>query len=105
MKKVILLFTMFVGVLFMASAQSTPKVAKTQVRQTTRIAQGVENGELTRHEAKQLKRQQRHIQTEKKIAKADGVVTRRERTHIRHDQKVANRTIHRQKNDAQSRMY
>lgn len=105
MRKLILLFTLIVGVSFIASAQSTPKVAKTQARQTTRIAQGVANGELTRYEAKHLKRQQRHIQTEKKIAKADGVVTRRERAHIRHDQKIANRTIQHQKNDAQRRLY
>ena len=103
MKKLILIFAMIGGISFLAKAQTTPKVAKTQAKQSVRIAQGVASGELTRREAKQLKRQQKHIQVEKRIAKADGVVTRKERAHIRHDQRVANRSIYRQKHDNQSR--
>ena len=103
MKKVILFFAIIMGVSFFANAQSTPKATKTQVRQTSRIAQGVENGELTRRETRRLERQQKHIQHEKRMAKADGVVTRRERANIRKDQKIANRSIYRQKHDAQSR--
>lgn len=103
MKKVLLFFALMVGVSFFAAAQSTPKITKTQVKQTTRIRHGAANGELTRHEAKKLQRQQRHIRNEKRLAKADGVVTRKERAHIRHDQKVSNRSIYRQKHDAQKR--
>ena len=103
MKKLILFFALIGGLSFYASAQTTPRVAKKQVKQSVRIAEGVASGELTRHEAKQLKRQQKHIQVEKRIAKADGVVTRKERAHIRHDQRVANRSIYRQKHDNQSR--
>ena len=103
MKKVFFLIAFVVGVTFFSSAQTTPRVAKKQVKQSVRIAEGVASGELTRHEAKQLKRQQKHIQIEKKIARADGVVTRAEKAHIRHDQRVANRTIYRQKHDSQSR--
>lgn len=103
MKKVILFFALIMGVTFFAAAQATPKATKIQVRQSNRIAHGVANGELTRHEARQLKRQQKHIQNEKRVAKSDGVVTRRERAEIRRDQKVANRSIYRQKNDVQNR--
>jgi len=103
MKKVILFVALMMGISFYAAAQVTPKATKTQVKQTSRIVHGVANGELTRREAKNLKRQQKHIQKEKRIAKADGIVTKRERAHIRHDQKVANRSIYRQKHDAQSR--
>ena len=103
MKKAILLFSMICGITFFVAAQTTPKVRKHQVKQTVRIAEGVGSGELTRRETKQLLRQQKHIQKEKRIAKADGVVTRRERAHIRHDQKVGNRSIYRQKNDLQRR--
>lgn len=92
-----------VGVSFFAAAQSTPKVTKTQVKQTARISHGVANGELTKREAKMLKRQQRHIRNEKRIARADGVVTKRERANIRRDQKIANRSIYNQKHDAQKR--
>ncbi len=104
MKNVILFFVLMSGVSFFASAQSGSKVIKTQVKQSSRIIQGVASGELTKHEVKQLKKQQRHIQKEKRIARADGIVTRRERAHIRHDQKVANRSIYRQKHDVQNRL-
>lgn len=103
MKKLILIFGFVFGLALFATAQSTQKTGKIQVKQTVRIAQGVGNGELTRHEAKRLKRQQKHIQKEKRLALADGVVTRRERAHIRHDQKIANRSIYIQKHDKQSR--
>lgn len=103
MKKLILFFGFVFGTALFASAQSTPIIAKVQVKQTVRIAQGVGNGELTRREAKQLRRQQKHLRKEKRLAKADGVVTRREKKHIRRDQKIANRNIYVQKHDSQSR--
>ena len=103
MKKLILFFALMGGLTFFASAQSTPRVAKKQVKQNVRIDHGIANGELTRQEVRNLTRQQRHIQAEKKIAKADGIVTRREKAHIRQDQRVANRNIYRQKHDAQKR--
>lgn len=103
MKKLILFFALICGATLFAAAQSNPIVKKIQVKQTVRIAQGVGNGELSRHEAKQLKRQLKHIQKEKRLALADGVVTKRERAHIRRDQKIANKSIYVQKHDAQSR--
>lgn len=103
MKKLILFFALTGGISFFASAQTTHRVASKQAMQSIRIADGVKSGELTRHEAKQLKKQQKHIQIEKQIAKADGVVTRKEKAHIRHDQRVASRSIYRQKHDLQIR--
>lgn len=86
-----------------ASAQTISDVAKRQVNQNVRIAEGISTGELTKREAKVLKSQQKHIRQEKRLAKADGVVTRSERASIRQDQRIANRSIYRQKNDHQSR--
>lgn len=103
MKKLILFFALIGGISFFASAQTDPRVAKKQVKQNVRINEGVVSGELTRKETKKLIKQQKHIQAEKQIAKSDGVVTRRERVHIRRDQRVANRSIYRQKHDLQSR--
>lgn len=103
MKKLILFFGLAFGMTLFAQAQSTPVSSKIQVKQTVRIGQGVSNGELTRHEAKKLKQQQKHIQQEKRLAKADGVFTRREKAHIRRDQKITNRSIYVQKHDNQSR--
>lgn len=105
MKTVFLIIAFIAGATFFASAQSTPKVAKIQAKQTVRIAQGVGSGELTKREAKKLRNQQRHIQAEKRRAKADGAVTKAERAHIRSDQKIANRSIYRQKHDTQNRLY
>jgi len=104
MKKFVLFFGLLVGIAAVASAQSTPKVGKTQVRQTTRIADGIASGELTPKEARHLENQQRYIQVEKKMAKADGVVTINERRNIRNDQRVANRSIRRQKHDLQGKL-
>ena len=103
MKKLTLIAALFFGTAFYASAQTVTPIGKTQVQQTKRIKQGVRSGELTRREAKALKRQQRDIQRDKRLARADGVVTKRERAHIRHEQQVANRSIYRQKHDLQSR--
>lgn len=68
MKKLLLFFALVIGVSFFVSAQSAQKVVKTQVNQSVKIAQGVVNGALTRREAEQLKKKQRHLQNEKKIA-------------------------------------
>jgi len=103
MKKLVLFFGLMVGIFAIATAQSTPKVGKTQARQSVRIADGVADGELTQREANYLKNQQRYIHQEKKVAKADGVVTPNERRNIRHDQRIANRSIRRQKHDLQGK--
>jgi hypothetical protein len=103
MKKLILFFAMIGGISFFASAQTTYGVAKKQVNQNIRISEGVASGDLTRREAQKLQQQQLHIQKEKQVAKADGIVTRWEKAHIRHDQRVASRSIYRQKHDLQNR--
>lgn len=87
-----------------AHAQTaTPGVTSSQVHQTKRIAQGVKSGELTRKERKALARQQRRINRSKKVAKADGMVTPKERAVLNARQKNASRNIYRQKHDGQSR--
>ncbi|MEM6799908.1 MAG: hypothetical protein AAF696_00815 [Bacteroidota bacterium] len=97
---------LFFGLMFSTQtsfAQATPKASKRQLKQGVRIKQGVRSGELTRKEAAGLKAQQRNIRRTKRAAKADGVVTPRERAVISRKQNRANRSIRRQKNDAQSR--
>ena len=105
MKFKALLFSLFfVGFAFTASAQTaTPKVTKQQVRQQKRIAHGVKNGELTRGEVAKLQRQQRSINRSKKRAKADGVVTKKERVVLNARQKRASANIHHKKNNARDR--
>jgi hypothetical protein len=85
------------------AATNTPRVDARQAQQQARIASGVADGSLTRPEARQLQHQQRHIRQAERRAKADGVVTARERQHLARLQQQASRSIHRQKHDAQVR--
>jgi uncharacterized membrane protein YebE (DUF533 family) len=103
MKKVLLTLGIAVAFAAAAAAQSTPHVNQRQVHQTQRIQEGVQSGDLTRREARILAAQQRHVQHQKQAAKADGVVTSRERRHIRQDQRVASRSIARMKHNERER--
>lgn len=89
---------------FQSNAQTTKKtVVQKQVNQNARINQGVRSGELTKAETRQLKKQQRDINRTKKAAKADGVVTRRERAVIHHKQNKASANIAHKKNNPRTR--
>lgn len=80
----------------------TPIVTERQENQKQRIASGVENGSLNKREARRLRAQERGLQREKQVAKADGVVTPGERKELREDSKKISKRIYRQKHDAQS---
>lgn len=100
MKKTITLLIILVVSLTVVSAQTlTPKINRTQKNQQLRIQQGVKSGELTRREARKLENQQRVIQHNKRIAKADGVVTSRERKQIRNEQSRASKNIYLKKHN------
>lgn len=110
MKRIAVIAFLITGtVFFTAQAQSeagttrTPVANAKQVNQTARIVHGQANGELTRHEARMLKKEQRHIRRVKRRSKADGVVTAEERAMINRKQRRANRHIRRQKHDAQKK--
>lgn len=81
-------------------SQTTKKqVNKRQVVQGKKINQGVKSGELTKKEAVQLKAQQRNINQTKKAAKADGVVTPKEKAIIKHKQNKAAKNIAKKKHN------
>lgn len=103
MKKGILIAAFCFASISLATAQRSPGINHSQKHQTMRINQGVRSGELTRTETRRLVKEQKHVQHEKRLAKADGKITRRERNHIRHEQRVANRDIYRQKNNNQNK--
>ena len=86
-----------------ALAQTTPVVTQRQENQKARIAEGVKSGELNRREAAKLRAEQHAIRAEKRMAKADGVVTHAERAKLHHDQNAASADIRKQKHDAQKR--
>ena len=94
----------FVSVASSGFAQTkTPVVKERQENQQKRIAEGVKDGELTANETKHLEGREVKIQHDKKEAKADGVVTNKERVKLHREQNRASRAIYRQKHDAQAR--
>jgi hypothetical protein len=72
-------------------------------RQQRRIADGVQDGELTRKEARKLGRQQARIHRAEARAKADGEFRAKERATIQKKQNRASRQIYKQKHDRQTR--
>ncbi len=98
MKTLIALITACVA----SSALAAPPAAR-QERQTARIAQGVATGALTKKEAAKLTAQQAKIQVQKKVAKADGVVTRGEKRRLDAAQDRASRNVYRKKHNARTR--
>jgi hypothetical protein len=81
------------------TAPATPRITHKQVRQQTRIKQGVKSGEVTPGESKKLETEQAKIQSDKKDAKSDGTVTPKERRSIRHEQRKASRDIYKAKHN------
>ncbi|HMJ70986.1 MAG TPA: hypothetical protein VK508_18925 [Cyclobacteriaceae bacterium] len=98
MKKIILVPFILIATI----AFSQERTARADVRQTsqqTRIAQGHASGELTRHETRSLRTEQRHIRRSERRVKADGDVTVAERRRLDRRQDRANRHIRRAKNN------
>ncbi len=82
---------------------ATPGVDQRQANQDRRIDRGVASGQLTRHEARRLHREQAAVARAEGRAKADGVVTPRERRRLHAMQDGASGDIRRQKHDRQHR--
>lgn len=80
---------------------ATPNIDQRQARQQARIEQGVQSGSLTPREAARLERGQAHVARMEGRAKADGVVTARERAHLQQAENRQSREIRQQKHDRQ----
>lgn len=91
-------------VLMLAISTTTNAQAGRARVQHRRIAQGVISGDLTHNETRQLANQQRNIRMEKREARADGIVTPRERREIRRDERRANRNICRKRHNRRGRL-
>ena len=85
------------------ASTATPRVNARRVRQNARINQGVRSGELTRHETRSLRRDQRHIARVEHRAKADGQVTPAERARLTRAQNHESRKIYRLKHNERER--
>ncbi|MEQ1722613.1 MAG: hypothetical protein ABL930_05520 [Pseudobdellovibrio sp.] len=76
---------------------------KREVKQQSRIGQGVKSGELTKREAKKLRKGQKRVDHMQKKANADGQVSIEERAKIEKAQDKQNALIYKQKHDGQER--
>lgn len=85
-----------------AAAPASAGIDKRQARQQERIIKGTSNGSLTQRESARLESQQSRIARYEARSRADGGgLSRRERANIARMQNKANRTVYRQKHDAQ----
>ena len=99
---IILTASLLVGISVSAMAK-TPRINNRQHKQQDRIANGINNGDLTAREAARLETEQAKIASDKRMAKADGHVGARERRQMAKEQNKANHDIYRQKHDGQAR--
>lgn len=90
------------GLTALAATPAEARVNKRQAHQQHRIYNGIRSGELTRHEAYRLERQQAHIARYEHRSRVDGAgYSPRERLRTERMQDRASRNIYRQKHDAQ----
>jgi hypothetical protein len=83
-----------------AASAATPGIDKREAAQQARIAQGAQTGTLTPRETQRLEKEQGRINTTEANAKADGVVTGKERRKLHAMQDGASRDIHHKKHNA-----
>jgi uncharacterized membrane protein YebE (DUF533 family) len=81
---------------------STPRIDQREANQQARIDAGIASGQINRREAIRLEREQARIARAERRAKADGVVTPRERREIERMQREANAHIRAEKHDPQT---
>lgn len=71
--------------------------------QKARVKEGVASGELTKHEARSIAKDERKIKRETKAAAADGTVTAAEKAKITKDQTKVSKKIARDKHNDRTR--
>lgn len=102
MKKFALAASLALFASLAAHAQSTtPNLDQRQASQQQRIDQGVQSGQLNTQEAARLEQGQARVQRLEDKAKADGVVTKKERARLHAATDVESRRVTRQKHDRQ----
>ena len=97
----IALVSVFVGGTVLAA--ETPVVDKREANQEKRIEQGKASGELTNREAARLEHAEDRLAANEEKAKADGVVTKKERAKLRAEARNNSKRIAKQKHDAQDK--
>jgi hypothetical protein len=79
-------------------------IRKRSNNERERVTQGARSGELTKREAAKLRKEQKEIRKDVRVAKKDdGHIGPRERKHIRREQRKASRHIYRAKHNNRKR--
>lgn len=91
-----------VALIALPTFAGTPNLDRREARQQQRIANGIESGQLNAREAARLERGEARLDRNEARAKADGVVTPRERAALHHEANNMSKRIYRQKHDAQT---
>ena len=81
------------------TAEARDRVDRRQARQSARVHQGKESGEITPAEAARLRESNRIVRRTEKRAEADGVVTPNEKAHLEREQDARSRQINRLKHN------
>ncbi|MGE4129173.1 MAG: hypothetical protein AB7E80_13505 [Hyphomicrobiaceae bacterium] len=92
-----------IGATLSALPASADQIDRRQARQSDRIEQGIRSGSLTPREAAQLRQQQAYIRDLERKYERDGRLSPQERARLNAALDAANRSIYREKHDAQSR--
>lgn len=74
-----------------------------QKRQRKRIQQGVKEGEISKDEAKKLRKGNRRVKRMEKKAKKDGTVTKKEKRKLNKAQNKQSKRIHKAKNNEEKK--
>ncbi len=82
---------------------TTPSVDKREQNQQQRIAQGVKSGQLTASETIQLAKGQKQLRQMERRAKADGIVTKKERARLHNKANKESAKIRHNKHNNQKR--
>jgi hypothetical protein len=64
-----------------------------------RIRRGIQRGQITREEARQIRAREQQIRAERRGYRSDGVITRDERREIRRDEREQDRYVRSQRRD------
>jgi len=97
------ILTLMVSVPVLADEPASPGINKREHRQKERIKEGVQSGQLTKKEARHLRREQKRIKAKEAAMKSDGTLTKGERKELQQDLNEASEHIAEQKHDAQTR--
>ena len=108
MKKIILFFAILFAVTVSVNAQTQKHKGKKHEDMSlkgekARLKEGIKSGEITKDEAKRIKKEAKDVQRAKRKANADGTINKRERAKIAKEDRQLDKTIRKTKHNKKDR--